>query len=304
MRSHGRRGSARTGWTGLAMAAALGVTVVACDTADDVDGEAGEGPEMDGAAEAYDRATDLVRSARQDEAIDVALEAIERYPEDAELRKRLGYALRYAGMFDESVDSYQRAISLDDTLPRRVSDEGQIAKSLIYKGAYEEALEVQTGLYDYLDELGEEPDEKMLFYEGVIHVYRADTARAIELFDAAEAADPESVWTEFGRAYRDALTGDVESLRERARALRDRDVADGERHYRLAQFHALAGEPDEAVERLEVSLDGGFFAYPYVAEDPLLGEEIQEHPGFRDILERVRERHEGVAESVAAAAGR
>jgi tetratricopeptide (TPR) repeat protein len=247
---------------------------------------------------AYEQATEHARSGQPEQAASVVLEVLPNHPEDPDLHFRLGYVLRYGGLLEESMVAYARGISLDDTPERRVSGEGQIAKSLIYAGRYDEALDLQQGLRDHLRELGQEPDEKMLFYEGVIHLYRGDTAQAVELFGQAEERDPESLWTEFGRAYRDALQADTTSLRARLRDLRHRDVADGERHYRLVHLHALAGEPEEAVARLPTAMEGGFFAYPYVATDPLLGDAVRGHPQFAELLDTIRERHEAFAAKV------
>lgn len=255
-------------------------------------------PSGDPAEAAYEQATEHARSGQPERAASVAMDGLRHHPEDPDLHFRLGYVLRYGGLLEESMAAYARGISLDDTPERRVSGEGQIAKSLIYAGRYDEALELQQGLRGHLGELGDEPDEKMLFYEGVIHLYRGDTAQALELFGQAEERDAESLWTEFGRAYRDALQGDTTSLRARLRDLRGRDVADGERHYRLVHLHALAGEPEEAVARLPGAMEGGFFAYPYVATDPLLRDAVRGHPEFASLLDAIRDRHEAFAASV------
>lgn len=255
-------------------------------------------PTGDPAEAAYEEATEHARSGQPERAASVALDVLQHHPEDPDVHFRLGYVLRYGGLLEESMAAYARGISLDDTPERRVSGEGQIAKSLIYAGRYDEALDLQQGLRDHLRGLGQEPDEKMLFYEGVIHLYRGDAAQATKLFGQAEERDPESLWTEFGRAYRDALQGDTTSLRASLRDLRHRDVADGERHYRLVHLHALAGEPEEAVARLPTAMEGGFFAYPYVATDPLVSDAVRGHPEFAALLEDIQERHEAFAASV------
>jgi len=240
---------------------------------------------------AHELATHHVRNARQEDALRVLLPAIEEHPHAPALYARLGYVLRYAGLFEQSIEAYEQAIALYPSAEAMLSGEGQIAKGLVYAGRYDDALALQQGLRGHLDALDRSPDEKILFYEGIMRFYAGDGKGAVHLFNEAEAEDPESVWTEFGRAYRDAIRGDTTSLRARARALRERDVSDGERHYRLVHFHALAGEPDEAVERLKVALEGGFFAYPYIAEDPLLGSDVKGHPDFLVVLEQVRRRH-------------
>lgn len=233
----------------------------------------------------------LGRTGQQEEAALLLRRAIDVHPDRPELHFRLGYVLRYTGLLDESIASYRRGLELDDSPTTRVSAEGQIAKSLVYLGDYAGALALQQGLHEYVTDLGGAVDEKMLFYEGVMHFYAGDPDRATALFDAARVADPGSLWTAFGLAYGHAVNGDTVRLSSLARELVVRDVADGERHYRLVHFHALAGEQKEAVARLRAAHAAGFFSYPYIRDDPLMAS-LRQVPGFHETLAEIRTRHE------------
>ncbi len=233
----------------------------------------------------------LSRTGQQEVAALLLRRALAVHPDHPGLHFRLGYVLRYAGLLDESIMAYRRGLELDDSPAARVSAEGQIAKSLVYLGDYSGALALQEGLHTHLAAVGRVADDKMLFYEGIMHLYAGDPHRAIARFDAALEVDPASLWTAFGQAYRLAATGDTARLAALARELVTRNVADGERHYRLVHFHALAGEGREAIARLRAAHEAGFFNYPYIQDDPLT-ESLRDVPGFDEAVAGIRARHE------------
>jgi TolB-like protein len=60
----------------------------------------------------------------------------------------------------------------------------------------------------------------------------------------------------------------------------------------MAQGYALAGMSDRALHWLAIAVDRGFINYPFLARhDPCLAG-LRTHPGFRQLMERVRERWE------------
>lgn len=236
-------------------------------------------------------ATLYSRTPRQEDAASILGAALVVHANRSELHSRLGYVLRYAGLLDESMAAYRRALGLDARPANLVEWEGQIAKSLVYLGDYGGALSLQEGLYQHLEHLGRSADEKILFYQGVMHLYAGALAEAVDLFDASWRTDSTTVWSAFGQAYRAAAIGDTTRLLELVRDLETRDVADGERHYRLVHFHALAGRKVEAVERLRAALAAGFFAYPYIVADPFT-ESLRDEPAFQEVLDEIRAKHE------------
>lgn len=230
------------------------------------------------------------RVGRLEEAATLLTAALARHPDDAALHDKLGYVLRYAGLPEASVRAYRRAEALDPSAENRIGAQGQIAKALIYQGDLAGARAAHDEIERLLRQTAREPDEKMLFYRGVEQVYAGRAAAAARLFDAAAAVDPDSLWTAFGQAYKAGVTGDRAGLLARARRLERENVADGERRYRLVHFFALAHEPDRALRHLGAAIDAGFFNYPYIRDDRLLGA-LRAEPGYAPLLERARRRH-------------
>lgn len=227
-------------------------------------------------------------------------EGVAAEPMSAELHGRLGYEYRYAGMSDASIASYRRAQELDSDTGWRISTEGQIAKSLIYMGQYAEAIRSHREIYQLLEDRGEAPDEKVLFYDGVAHLYAGRTDEAIRLFDASRTT-ASTLWSTFAEGYTHLARGDTTRLLELARGLEARDdLADGERRYRLVHFFAVGGEADRALYHLGEAIEAGFFNRPYIREDPLLSG-IRAGQGFGKALDRAAERMAGVSGGEAAA---
>ena len=203
----------------------------------------------------------------------------------------LGYVYRYAGLMDESIKAYRRAQVLDSSLRNLISTQGQITKSLIYKGAYEDAATSHKNVKEYLNTLQQPTDIKQLFYEGVINFYSENLDRAISLFDSASTMDEANVWSLFGQAYKAAALGLDERLVEILKYLENRNIVDGERRYRLVHFYALAGMVEDALRNLKKSIEGGFFNYPYIRTDPLT-ECVRRSEKFQMLLAQARDRHE------------
>ena len=249
----------------------------------------------DGAADSpeavEERSVSLMSRGEMESAAAILRNAIDVEPGAAILHARLGYVYRYAGLMDASINAYRRAQSLDPSPAAMISTEGQIAKSLIYLGDLDGAIASHRRIDGWLVQLARRPDEKILFYEGMAHLYAGRNVDAVRLFDASYQTDSTTLWSAFGRAYRHAALGDTAQLLAIARSLEGRDdVADGERRYRLAHFFALAGDPVRAVHHLAGSIDAGFFNYPYIARDTLVAS-IRTTNGFAAAVERARVRH-------------
>ena len=202
----------------------------------------------------------------------------------------LGYVNRYAGKMDQSVQAYRKSQVLDSSLANLVSSQMQILKSQIYSGNYLEAKQSYEDVCGYLNVMNKKPNEKQLFYGGVIHLYLNDTLKAAELFDLAYAVNPESVWTKFGQAYKAAITGNSENLADQIHSLESREIVDGERRYRMVHFCTMAGGYFEALDHLKASINAGFFNYPYIISDPLTAR-LREVDEFRAIANLAAKRH-------------
>lgn len=213
-----------------------------------------------------------------------------KYPGYPGFFSGLGYVNRYAGQMDESVRAYQKSQALDSSLKNLISCQMQILKSQIYKGDYSEAKHSFDKVSENLSAAGKDPDEKQLFYAGIIHLYMKDTVEARALFDSAYAVNPESVWTTFGLAYKAYLENNREKLLATAEELESRDIVDGERRYRMVHFYTLGEKKPEALKHLKKSVEGGFFNYPYITSDPLTVN-LKEEERFRKIADLADKRY-------------
>ena len=235
-----------------------------------------------------------MRVGRTEEAATLLRDAISRRPASAELRAKLAYSYRYAGLLERSINEYQMAATLDDSHANVIKVEGQIAKAEIYLGRYDSALETYANIGRLLSEQGAEPDEKILFYEGLAHYYNGDRSEAVRFFDAAHRFRPDSVWTRFALGYKQAALGRYDQLVEMANQLESDNVKDGERRYRLVHFYALAGETDKANDHLAASLAAGNFNFPYSSRDPFL-ESIRTSSRYFELMLEMEKRHKRFA---------
>lgn len=231
-----------------------------------------------------------MRTGRPEQAASILLRGIRVHPDAAQLHSRLGYVYRYAGLLDDSIAHYRIAQRLDAGPGHVASAEAQIVKAFIYQGDYGQALDAHDRAVALLADLDRPPDEKMLFYQGVAHFHAGQREQALQSFDAALAAGPVTLWSRFAQAYRYALLGEKDRLRDLADVLRHDNVSDGERRYRLAHFYALAGAAPQALEQLDAAVEAGFFSEPYIRSDPLLAG-LRSTPGFERTLSRIRQRH-------------
>lgn len=211
-------------------------------------------------------------------------------PNVAALYAGLGYVFRYAGRMRESIDMYRRAARMDASAKNRIDCGMQILKSQIYLGAYRRAERTFQEVLALHAEQGSRPDEKDLFYGGVVRLYAGDKEGAVSLFDAALAEDPKSLWSAFGKAYREALLGRNVAVADIAAGIEERNEVDGERRYRLVHIYALAGRPRDALRMLESSIAAGFFNYPCFRKDPLLAG-LRAEKEFASLLNLAKDRH-------------
>jgi tetratricopeptide (TPR) repeat protein len=211
-------------------------------------------------------------------------------PDFALLHSKLAYANRYAGLMRESVSGYRRSQALDSSVDNLVEAERQIVKSHIYSSEFQFAFASFGKIVHWLSLSGREPDEKMLFYQGVARFYVGEHERAVELFDASIATSPGTVWSDFAAGYRSAVTGAIGELSVLADRLSKGNVTDGERRYRLAHLYAMSGQPEKALFHLRESARSGFFNYPYTKTDRFLAN-ISDSGEFDSILQFIHDRH-------------
>ena len=192
----------------------------------------------------------FAKRGRSERTVALMQEGLVRHPTYPGFHKTLGYVLRYGGLMDESIAAYQRAQELDGSFANLISTRDQITKSFIYQGDYEKAIASHRKMLSTLERMQQGPDEKQIFYEGVIHLYAGQKDQAAECFQRAADLDPDSVWTTFGLAYHGMTEGDKNRVTDILERLERRVVVDGERHYRLVHFCAFLGRAEKALARI------------------------------------------------------
>jgi len=133
----------------------------------------------DAPAAVHALASVFMRTGRTEAALDTLRAGIAARPDSALLYGKLGYAFRYAGFLDRSIAEYRLAQKLDSGYANLIHCERQVIKALIYSGRYNEAVDAFGSIRQWLTALGIEPDEKMLFYQGVGRYYADDVVEAV-----------------------------------------------------------------------------------------------------------------------------
>jgi DNA-binding winged helix-turn-helix (wHTH) protein/TolB-like protein len=223
----------------------------------------------------------LVDTGKVEQAVPLLRDALKINPNDAAAHWELGYAYRFAGMLNESVAECERALQLDPLARAN----GSVLNTYLYLGQYDRFIRSLPDVND---------SSFFLFYRGFGEYYQRDLEQASRDFDRAYEVQP-SLYAQIGKALSESIAQrDAEGL-EILRGVEDkvtkRGVGDPEGAYKIAQAYAVLGDKVSALRMLQRSVDSGFFAYPYIAADPLLNA-LHGGPQFGQILEAARRRHE------------
>ena len=73
--------------------------------------------------------------------------------------------------------------------------------------------------------------------------------------------------------------------------MNERGVTDAEAMYKIAQAYAVLGDKSSAIRMLSRSINGGFFCYPYIKDDPLI-ENLRHEAEYATLLDSARKSHE------------
>jgi DNA-binding winged helix-turn-helix (wHTH) protein/TolB-like protein/Tfp pilus assembly protein PilF len=218
---------------------------------------------------------------RVSQAVPLLREVLKTNPNYALAHWELGYAYRFTGMLDESIAECERARTLDP----QVKLHSSALNSYLYAGQYDKFLHTLP------------PDEDaafIVFYRGLARLYLKDEKGAATDFDRAYRLDP-SLYTEIGKAVSLALGGESRKGRELLKGteakMDARGVTDAEAMYKIAQAYAVIGDKASALRMLSRSIEGGFFCYPYIKDDPLL-DNLRQEAGFAASLSSARKSHE------------
>ncbi|HXG93702.1 MAG TPA: winged helix-turn-helix domain-containing protein [Blastocatellia bacterium] len=221
----------------------------------------------------------FTETGRVAQSAPMLIELVKANPNMAEAHWELSYAYRYAGMLDESIAEGERALQLDTNL------ESHLFNSHLYAGRYEKFLS-SLPLYE---------NDYVMFYRGLGYYYMSEWSRAAAAFERASELNPSTVFSQIGKAFRQAIAGNaregIETLKAAEAQIEKGGVGDGEITYKFAQAYSALGDKEAAIRALDRSIEQGFFCYPYFASDPLL-RSIRSEPACAAALEKARKRHE------------
>jgi DNA-binding winged helix-turn-helix (wHTH) protein/TolB-like protein len=228
----------------------------------------------------------LVDTGKVEQAVPLLRDALKTNGNYAPTHWELGYAYRFAGMLEESVAECERARQLD---PLVRGANGSVLNTYLYLGQYKK----------FLESLPVDDSSFVLFYRGFGEFYEKDFDQASRDFDRAYELDP-TLYTGIGKALSDSIhqrkAEGLDLLRGLENTIIQRGVGDPEATYKIAQAYAILGDRPSAIRALRMSVESGFFSYPYLAKDPLL-KDLHGEPEFDRILNLARQRHEAFKRS-------
>ncbi|HEX8814960.1 MAG TPA: winged helix-turn-helix domain-containing protein [Terriglobales bacterium] len=227
----------------------------------------------------------LVDTGKVEQAVPLLRDALKTNANYAPAHWELGYAYRFAGMLDESVAECERARQL---LPW-VKGNGSVLNAYLYLGQYQK----------FLESLPVDDSSFIVFYRGFGEFYEKQFDQAGRDFDRAYELDP-TLYAGIGKALSYSIqqrnADGLNLLRELESKIRQRGVGDPEAIYKIAQAYAVLGDKTSSLRTLRMSVEAGFFSYPYIASDPLLSD-LHGAPEFAETLDVARQRYEAFKRS-------
>jgi DNA-binding winged helix-turn-helix (wHTH) protein/TolB-like protein len=222
----------------------------------------------------------LVDTGKVEQAVPLLRDALRTNGNYAAAHWELGYAYRFAGMLDESLAECERARQLD---PFVKGSNGSVLNTYLYLGQYQK----------FLESLPDDDSSFFLFYRGFGEFHEKEFEQASKDFDRAYELDP-TLYSGIGKALSDSIQHRKEDglvlLNGLERKITERGVGDPEAMYKIAQAYAVLDDKTSALRALRMSIESGFFSYPYIARDPLLSD-LHSEPEFAQILDKARQRY-------------
>ncbi len=222
----------------------------------------------------------LIDTGKVEQAVPLLRDALKTNGNYAAAHWELGYAYRFAGMLDESVAECERARQLAPF----VKGNGSVLNTYLYLGEYQK----------FLDSLPFDDSSFTLFYRGFGEFHEKQFDKAARDFDRAYEIAP-TLYTGIGKALSDSIhqrkSDALDLLSGLEKQIRERGVGDPEAIYKIAEVYAILGNKNSALHVLRISVESGFFSYPYIGKDPLLTD-LHSDPEFAQILQIAHQRHE------------
>lgn len=223
----------------------------------------------------------LTDTNRVEEAVPLLRDVLKENPSLARAHWELSYAYRFAGMLKESIAEAEQARLLDTESKASHS----VPATYLYIGQYQK----------FLDSLPRHNSAHVTFYRGLGIYYLKDFTRAATEFNRAYQINDEMMQTNVGKAYALALANEpqqgLRQLRDTEKIAAARGLDNAEAIYKIAQGYAVLGDKVAALRALRRSIEGGFFCYPYFANDPLL-DNLRGESEYARLMQIARQRHD------------
>jgi DNA-binding winged helix-turn-helix (wHTH) protein/TolB-like protein len=227
----------------------------------------------------------LIDTGRVEQAVPLLRDALKTNGNYAAAHWELGYAYRFGGMLDESVAECERARQLAPF----VKGNGSVLNTYLYLGEYQK----------FLESLPVDDSSFTLFYRGFGEFHEKQFDQSASDFDRAYQLDP-NLYSGIGKALSDWIhqhgAEGLLLLSGLEKTMRERGVGDPEAAYKIAEAYAILGNKGSALQALRMSVESGFFSYPYIDKDPLLND-LRGESDFAQILNVAHQRHEAFKNS-------
>jgi len=224
----------------------------------------------------------LTDTGRVESAVPLLRNVLKTNSKRAEAHWELGYAYRFAGMLHESVAESECARLIDPGVKLSTS----ALNGYLYLGQYDA----------FLRSLPPDNDSALItFYRGLGEFYKNNRALAAQHFDRAFESHPSLLQARVGSALSHSIAGRKQEglrlVRETEKLVSERGVGDPEAIFKIAQAYAVLGDKKSALRVLRISIESGFFSYPYLSSDPLLND-LHHEPEFIRLMEAARKRYD------------
>ena len=224
------------------------------------------------------------------EAYSYALKALKMFPNDQKVNAGLSYGVRYAGLLKEAMSLMEKNISLETDPYEQAINMADIARVYFYMGKPDLGRQKFDEVLEFIQSKGIETSSYLLFYDGLAYLYADEIEKAIERFDEGFLLDPDQNFSLYGQIYKSIFLNDRPKAMELIRKLDKITIYDGEQYYRQIHFYSLLNMPNQAVKKMQGTLDRGFFPYPYFISDNFL-DPIRSNLEYKDILIKIKAKH-------------
>lgn len=220
-------------------------------------------------------------TGRVEQAIPLLRAALQTSPNNAEAHWELGYAYRFGGMLQESIEEAERARGFDP----QVKINSSAMNCYLYLGQYDK----------FLQSLPSNNSAYVVFYRGFAEYHQKQWHLAADDFNRAYEMDPALLPAQVGKALSFAIAHQnaqgLALLHKTEGLIEDKGVSDSEFVYKVAQAYAVLGDKASAIHMFQHAVHGGFFCSPYFERDPLL-DNVRREPEFDQQMQEARRRHD------------